>query len=943
MARRFETRPQDSLLEERLPVACYTPLKWPSAKRIVLEPLPEDAGDHRRMRWYGLEQFITHEQNYLESLHKLQYELYNPLLLDESVVRREVSHAIFGTHRQLCRLHQHYSVLLETCAGHCSARDRLGYLVWAMLEVPLFEQLYTTYTINYRRMVAIFDDERRHNPPFARFVQARLDAFGERLTFVEYFVKPVQRVPNLLTEIRALLHHTPGDHPDCAVLRRCRTRIEQIATQINLLQGRSEMVPLVLSTLERRRLLHGTGKDRPRHVRLLHSALLEESVLRAGVRLRRQRLVALLSDRLVCLKLARDYLHVADAELVLQAGRFKSVKWVVPLQQLKYGLYSHATLGQAVGSKDVVRYINDYETLAQIQLAVGALHGEYDTLNRTVVTELMETIRCTVLRQERVPTALLFVTPVARTKPTRTLVLDDVCTRREWQHRIRMAQLALRATNSPAWWNSSMPATHVRSDPLFVRTFTAHAFRSQLWKVSSVTAGCCYAPCTDSAAYAQQLLRAWSQDINVLWLSARDGHGNSVVTLLTHHRPTNQIDERAAIPLERVTITSVAHVPVGRVGAGPPDTVWLAAADQLLIYAATYPVVRAPLAQVPLAGAHRRLLHHRRHVYVGGLGGRLTIFRLDAAGAWLLDAPDTRELPGGPIRAMLAVGERVYVAAGSELHVFAADRLVRTFEVVPSGEDQATAVRLLAHSVHGLWVVRAESRVASLYDAASHRHRLDINVTEHVMRFLGEYEQPGVVEALFPGMLTITALLVAADHLWIGTNVGLVLGMRLPRSANVPVLAHHTLVAYHAHMQDVGVLLAAPSLRPPPPAPTPTAEDTEPALLVGALPSQDMRQRGDLPPELPDTAPQPAPDDAGPNAAGPTGEGAPNSMLIVTGGRGYVNWRGQDVEQRASAEPATKPLPLFITRTPDASLKLKRVEQNDDNHANIMVWEQPLI
>ncbi|XP_040174906.1 rho guanine nucleotide exchange factor 10 [Anopheles arabiensis] len=887
-------------------IPLLAPLPLHTLQRVQLPAGLRDDGQSAsdRKRWWTFSQFVTHEQNYLDALHKLQYELYNPLLVDDAIVDRNVSYAIFAVHRQICRLHQFLQPLVERCVHGWDERNRsIGWLVWAIVGQPALLPLYRSFANGYPDAVGRLAHEVTRNFLFSWFVTGRLRGLGERLSFSDYFIAPVQRLPQLVLELRELSEATPASDPDRAVLERCVQRAVYLAEQLNVARERADLI---------QRVVGGDGH----RCQFLHSELLVETGADGRPSGTRWRLVVLLNDRLVGVDPAKG-----------------DLEWAIPLQELQVD--SRPTDG-SVCSHDTFGYVRDFQTVTQMRELVCTFHHQQPTLGEGVFAEILDTIWSIVLPAKQTEREATSLQVRGASGERHNLKTGDAARKQEWLDWIRLARLALHPINATAWWAGAaqLPQETPLERPLLVRTFRAGDGRG-VWSVSG---GCCYVPRTDSPAYTNELYRAWSTGKHILWIGSiraadgdGEGSGSSRISLYTHDRTTHAVDERACFTLAHAQVICLEHVPAGSVGDVPPDTVWIGTRHKLLIYSATLPLVGARLGQLRVKGTPNRLLYSARRLLLGTGTGRLLIFSIRPDGVWDLRTPQQLCLHGGSVEAMVPHRSLVYLAAGRRLHVYdsVAGLVVQTIRSPATTPADRQAIVLLRCTIHGLWIVRHRSSAISLYHARCFKHLLDVDVRELAGPVLTNFQ------------LSVTSLAIADDRLlWVGTNAGVVLSMQLPAHASVPIRPDLHGVACHGHLRDVSLILPMPSLRMRSAERVDTVLD--PALIdllyggtrngardfvvrsvgvqveqIGYIDTGSEGSRGDQ---------TPASEEAEESCEREEHEAtwAPNSTLIVTGGQGYGRWN-----------PKT-------TDTSGVGESTDWMREPIDEQENIILWEMRL-
>ncbi|XP_035897718.1 rho guanine nucleotide exchange factor 10-like protein isoform X1 [Anopheles stephensi] len=953
-----------------------TQLELHDLRRVRLPPMPAGLPRNDQNRWYVFDELITHEQSYLDALHKLQYVIFNALEATETFVAKDTLQTIFGTHQRICRLHQFGQVLLEQCVREWPGTGVAGWMILAMVEQPALLHWYDLFIRNHKRTMELYTAESNRNRIFAWFVSAKLRELGEQRTFADYFIMPVQRMPQLLMQVRELAKHTHETHPDRALLDRCVRRITYIGEQLNAATGRSEAVRTVLHAIEQwdadrsRTFAHDAGQ-----CLLLYSEPLSE-MFRNGIG---ERIVLLLSDRLVCAKLpAQQNAGKPSASFRQQPNAIGTLTWVLPLQEFEVECSDQvdSRLGstESLASIDSIR---DFGTLSSVRDLMSTFHRSHDTLNVDTCSEELNKIWSTVLSSDEAEedATLIHVKPAkGRRRILKTKTADG---KKEWCYTIRITQLALRAENSPGWWNSAVYAPY---EALFCKTLAADNFAS-VW---SVTAACCFAPNTTTSAYSNELFRVWSNRQHVLWLILKDSH-SSKISLYTHDRRTNRIDARATICLPTVRVSSVVYVPVGQVGNTVTDTVWITTRSRLMIYSATYPMIEARLKSIRIKGTPNQLFYHDGRVFCGTVNERLLIFSLKVDGGWDLQTP--QQCRCGTVAAMCVVSSHLYMAIRAHLRVYdsTVGAFVKHLASPAACSEDRRYITLLERSVHGLWVARHHCGTVSLYHAKHRKHLLDVNIGSHVARFLAEATVDTVAAPVH-----VLSMQIIENFLWVGTNVGLVLSMQLPQSGNVPIMVDQMAVAYHGHLEDVAVILALPSLRAHP-AMEPEAIDVDP-LLVDKLykntrnPARDLTETRlgieelqvsfiDLKVPLEgsgervssalqdascddgeahsaltastvrvnDTSRETddgddiaaSPDKADERTATETSIWAPNSMLIITGGRGYIK-RQHNIDHTTCLQGSSRSRSTASIAELTDSWRLSTVDEKE----NVILWEK---
>lgn len=119
----------------------------------------------------------------------------------------------------------------------------------------------------------------------------------------------------------------------------------------------------------------------------------------------------------------------------------------------------------------------------------------------------------------------------------------------------------------------------------------------------------------------------------------------------------------------------------------------------------------------------------------------------------------------------------------------------------------------MAHSGIGLWISLKNSSTICLYHTETFKHLQDINIASNVLRVTSP--SPGSNNCSNRDCInsnrssvTVTALMACKGLLWVGTNVGIILTIPLPRLEGVPIISGRVNISYHAHYGPIYFLLA---------------------------------------------------------------------------------------------------------------------------------------
>lgn len=184
------------------------------------------------------------------------------------------------------------------------------------------------------------------------------------------------------------------------------------------------------------------------------------------------------------------------------------------------------------------------------------------------------------------------------------------------------------------------------------------------------------------------------------------------------------------------------------------------------------------LHSIKLRDSVLSIVHIKGRVLAALADGTVAIFHRRGDGQWDLNNYHLLDLgrPHHSIRCMQAVHGRVWCGYRNKIHVVDPRHMTieKSFDAHPRKESQ---VRQMAWLGDGVWVsIRLDSTLR-LYHAHTHQHLQDVDIEPYVSKMLGTGK-------LGFSFVRITALLISSHRLWIGTGNGVIISVPLSESAN---------------------------------------------------------------------------------------------------------------------------------------------------------------
>nr|XP_018903223.1 PREDICTED: C-Jun-amino-terminal kinase-interacting protein 4 isoform X6 [Bemisia tabaci] len=206
-------------------------------------------------------------------------------------------------------------------------------------------------------------------------------------------------------------------------------------------------------------------------------------------------------------------------------------------------------------------------------------------------------------------------------------------------------------------------------------------------------------------------------------------------------------------------------------------TVWLGSKNGCVFVHSAVAQWRRCLHSVKLKDSVLSIVHLNGRVFCALADGTVAVFKRGRDGQWDLSRYHSVVL--GPsqhsVRCLVAVHNKIWCGCKNVIHVLDSISLSvqHSFVAHPRKDSQ---VRQMAWVGDGVWVsIRLDSTLR-LYHAHTTKHLQDVDIEPYVSKMLGTGK-------LGFSLVRITALLISSQRLWIGTGNGVIISVPLSESA----------------------------------------------------------------------------------------------------------------------------------------------------------------
>ncbi|XKL65617.1 hypothetical protein PGB90_009037 [Kerria lacca] len=208
------------------------------------------------------------------------------------------------------------------------------------------------------------------------------------------------------------------------------------------------------------------------------------------------------------------------------------------------------------------------------------------------------------------------------------------------------------------------------------------------------------------------------------------------------------------------------------------STIWLGAQNGYIFVHSAVSQWRRCLHSIKLKDSVLCIVHVLGKVVCALANGTVAVFRRGPDGQWDLTKYHCVSLgppPAVAVRCLAAVHSRVWCGYNNKIHVLDPTTLkvLKSIDAHPRRDSQ---VRQMAWLGDGVWVsIRLDSTLR-LYHAHTYEHLQDVDIEPYVSKMLGTGK-------LGFSFVRITALLISSHRLWIGTGNGVIISVPLSEYA----------------------------------------------------------------------------------------------------------------------------------------------------------------
>lgn len=764
--------------------------------RIISLPdtIPANLTPEKMKRRLIVGSIVDSENSYTNSLYRLIYEYKKPLEESEPpILSANKIGIIFFCLDQILQFHKLFGLALSHHVQEWDEKEMIGSVFTTSFSKPMVLDIYSGFINNFTNAM---ETARRasKSKAFAQFLHDKSVSSPDRLSFFGSMVKPVQRFPQFILLLSDLLKHTPSNHPDRMPLQRALTELESLADRLNERKRDAERHFAVKQLLKD----HLNESNAHSHRFLLRqddTCLLDMDPSTNTILKSKNRKMYLLNDMLICVSIPSNRLKFAVplADITVIESITPAISNLLAHSNFR-NLNDNPNLPPSPQNYTIERMecerqslVHDLEVMMRIAALVGQLRFQYTGLNPSAPEQICLGIREEIRKKEFQMTlidrsCLQLRLHSKNHKDSLVVQFSTPESKREWLIDVRLTKLALDRANNPGWENvtDNPPPTHQASlcsigqrVPLFVKSLAI--FKSDL---SHLTCALHY--------YLRQAPFIGENPAGVLWICNVNVGASSLGALATNG---------AEISLIHSYELSDSHVTcLESVGS----TLWIGLRQgRIIVIDANSPGEWIQFASLDVQSEVTCIKNFGHYVYVGLINGVTAVF--DAIN---FDKPYLIQLSQSPVTCLLPINEEMFACSHNRVWRLKETNIVDSFtlqndNIIPLEEEPRP--NLLAHCGSGIWISLIDSPIVKLYHAETLKHLVDINVGNSIRRVLNDFKEEIKI--------SVTSMMATRGLLWIGTNVGMIATLTLPRLQGVPLVSGSINVALHRFLGPVNIML----------------------------------------------------------------------------------------------------------------------------------------
>nr|XP_012644264.1 rho guanine nucleotide exchange factor 10 isoform X3 [Microcebus murinus] len=835
-----------SCLEEEQNLFIEVDCRHPDA---VLTPMPEGLSQQQVVRRYILGSVVDSEKNYVDALKRILEQYEKPLSETEPRVLSERKlRTVFYRVREILQCHSLFQMALASRVAEWDSVEMIGDVFVASFSKSMVLDAYSEYVNNFSTAVAVLKKTCATKPAFLEFLKQCQEASPDRITLYSLLMRPIQRFPQFILLLQDMLKNTPKGHPDRLPIQMALTELETLAEKLNERKRdadqRCEIKQIAKAINERylNKLLSSGNRY------LIRSDDMIETVFndRGEVIKTKERRLFMLNDVLMCTTVSSRSLQESSAV----ASQRYLLKWSVPLGHVEvmehrashgageHGRFpiAHPPESLAVGAnvkphkvymgpgqlyQDLQNLLYDLNVVGQISQLIGSLKGHYQNLNQSVAHDWTSGLQRLILKKEEEIRAadccrIQLQLPGKQDKSGRPTFFTAVfntftpAIKESWTNSLQTAKLALEEENHLGWFCVEDEGNQIKKErhPLLVGHMPVMVAKQQEFKIECATYN--PEPCLSkdgqpdsSTAHGFLWIGSCTNQMGQIAIVSFQNSGPKVIECFNVE---SRILCMVYIPAEEERREPGPawdpEPPASRAGDTP--TVCVGAEEgSISVYKSSQGSKKVRLQHffAPERSTVMSLAGSPCSLYAGLVDGAVAGYARAADGTWNSEPQKVIKLGVLPVRSLLLVEDTLWAASGGQVFIIGVATLAVENQL-EAHQEEGMVISHMAVAGVGIWIAFTSGSTLRLFHTETLEHLQDVNIAAPVHNLLPGHQR-----------LSVTSLLVGHGLLMVGTSLGVLVALPVPRLQGIPKVTGRGMVSYHAHNGPVKFILLAEALQ----------------------------------------------------------------------------------------------------------------------------------
>ncbi|XP_041108536.1 rho guanine nucleotide exchange factor 10-like isoform X4 [Polyodon spathula] len=847
----------------------------------VMMPMPEGLTQQQVVRRYILGSILESEKNYLDALKRILEQYEKPLSeTDPKLISDRKLKMMFYRVKEILQCHSLFQIALASRVAEWDSSEMIGDVFVASFSKSMVLDAYSEYVNNFSTAMGVVKKTCETKPAFLEFLKHCQDSSCDRSTLYGLMMKPIQRFPQFILLLQDMLKNTPKGHPDRLPLQMALTELETLAEKLNERKReadqRCEIKQIAKAMNERylNKLLSSGSRY------LIRSDDMVETVYneKGEVIKTKERRLFLLSDVLMCATV--NIRSTCEGSGIVPHGQKYLLKWSVPLSHVdvvEFGgneergensrhpaqhsgekVVLHAKpsklyMGPGQLYQDLQNLMHDLNLVNQITQMIGNLKGNYQNLNQAVAHDWLSGLQRLIFKKEEEIRAadrcrIQLQLPGKHDKSGRPTFFTAVFNtftpsiKQSWISSLQMAKLALEEENQQGWCLAEDDGNQIKKQkhPLLVRQIPVVMSKLQEFKVA------CAVHNPEPYCGNDNVPDSLSMGHGCLWIASCTNQMGQI-SIVTLHNSNPKVTECFNVESRIVSMVHITNEdkqeepeacldlePAAGKATDSPTICLGMEEGSISVYKSSQLSKKVRLQHffTPDKSTVMSLAYKSKCLYAGLVSGAIAIYTKTEDGFWNSDSPKILKLGVLPVKSILAMEDTIWASSGGHISIISTKTHIVESQLEAHQEEGMVISHMTIAGV-GIWIAFSSGSTLRLFHTETLEHLQDINISTPIHNMLSGQQR-----------VSVTSLLVCHGLLMVGTNLGIIVALPVPRLQGIPKVTGRGMVSYHAHSGPVKFLTVAGAMS------IKKQRSTSVSSASFQLEAKDGEQRNDSPERL---------------------------------------------------------------------------------------------